>query len=135
MVIPRFVSQALRNKPLSVYGDGTQTRTFTYVEDVVQALMGLIQADNAAGEVYNIGGTEEISMLDLAQKIITACGSSSEIELIPYEKAFGKDFEDMLRRVPSIDKINRLIGFEPRTSLDDIIERVIAYVRETPNEH
>ncbi len=129
MVIPRFVSQALHNKPLTVYGDGKQTRTFTYVKDVVHALIGLTEADNAVGEVFNIGGTEEVSILDLANKIIKATNSTSKVEIIPYEKAFGKDFEDMLRRVPGIDKINRCIGFDPKTNLDEILKQVIAFMK------
>jgi UDP-glucose 4-epimerase len=129
MVIPRFVSQALRNEPLTVYGDGKQTRTFTYVKDVVHALIGLAEADNAVGEVFNIGGTEEVSMLDLANKIIKATGSTSKIEIIAYDKVFGKDFEDMLRRVPGIEKINQCIGFDPKTDLDEILKQVVAFMK------
>lgn len=130
MVIPRFVDQALKNKPITVYGDGKQTRTFTYVKDVVQALMSLMENDDAVGEVFNVGGTEEISILDLAKKIINATGSKSAIELIPYEKAFEKDFEDMQRRVPSIEKIKNLIGFVPKTDLDTILKHVITYMKK-----
>ena len=129
MVIPRFVSQALKNEPLTVFGDGNQTRTFTYVKDVVWALMQLIEQQDAFGHVFNIGGTEEISMLNLAKKIIAATNSESKIELIPYDKVFGKDFEDMQRRVPSIDKIHDLIGFNPKTSLDTILTNVINFMR------
>ncbi len=129
MVIPRFVSQALNNEPLTVYGDGKQTRTFTYVKDVVEAFMALVEHDEAYGEVFNIGGVEEISILELAKRIIEASGSDSEIDLIPYDKVFGKDFEDMQRRVPSIDKIKNLIGFAPKTSLDEILNHVIASMR------
>ena len=131
MVLPRFVEQALSNQPLTVYGEGKQTRTFTYVKDVVQALMALMQTDAAAGEVFNIGGTEEISMLDLAKRVVRATGSSSTIRLIPYEEVFQIDFEDMQRRVPSIEKIKSLIGFEPKTDLDTIIENVIKYAKES----
>ena len=133
MVIPRFVSQALRNEPLKVYGDGSQTRTFTYVKDVVWALMQLVEKEEAFGEVFNIGGTEEVSILDLAKRIIEATGSKSEIELISYEKAFGKDFEDMQRRVPGLEKVGKLIGFNPRTQLDVILSKVIAYMRTNPD--
>ncbi len=98
MVVPRFVTQALKNEPLTVYGDGRQTRTFTYVKDVVRALMGLMESDNAVGEVFNVGGTEEITMLELAKKIIRETGSASDIELVPYDDAFEKNFEDMQRR-------------------------------------
>lgn len=129
MVIPRFISQALSNEPLTVYGDGSQTRTFTYVKDVVIALMTLIEKKEATGEVFNIGGVDEISMADLAAKIIDITGSKSSIKLVPYEEAFGKDFEDMQRRVPGIGKIERLIGFRPETDLDDILHHTIAYIK------
>jgi len=130
MVIPRFVAQALNNQPLTVYGDGTQTRTFTYVKDVVQALMALVKADDAVGQVLNVGGTEEITIFDLAQKIITATGSKSIIEFIPYDKAFGKDFEDMQRRVPGIEKIKKLIDFNPKTDIDEILKQVIDFTKQ-----
>ncbi len=129
MVIPRFIQQAIKNEPLSVYGDGTQTRTFTYVADVVEALTGLMDAEQAVGEVFNIGGTEEISISDIAKRIIAAVGSRSSIELIPYEKAYEKDFEDMQRRVPGIEKIKAAIGFEPRTDLDAMLAKTIDYIR------
>jgi len=129
MVIPRFVEQALCDQPLTVYGDGRQTRTFTDVKDVVDALIKLVDHNGAVGEVFNVGGTEETTIVDLAQRIIQLTGSRSSVELIPYEKAFGKDFEDMQRRVPSIEKIKDLIGFEPASDLDAILEKVIAYVQ------
>ena len=125
MVIPRFVISALKNEPLMVYGDGTQTRTFTYVKDVVKALMGLMQNDNAVGEVFNVGGLQEITIADLARKIITLTGSQSTVQLIPYDEVFDKDFEDMQRRVPGIEKIKRLIGYRPQTDLDAILKYVI----------
>ncbi len=125
MVIPRFVSQALANEPITVYGDGTQTRTFTYVKDVVDALLGLMGHEHAPGEVINIGGTEEVSILNLAEKIKALCGSTSSIAFVPYNKAFGKDFEDMQRRVPGIDKIRKMIGFDPTTDLEAILKAVI----------
>lgn len=129
MVAPRFVEQALQNKPLTVYGDGSQTRTFTDVTDVVRALMGLMELERTVGEVFNIGGTEEIPILDLALKIIDLSQSSSTVELIPYDKAFGKDFEDMQRRVPGTDKLKAYIDFNPATSLDDTLKKVIAWMR------
>lgn len=129
MVLPRFVDQALRNEPITVYGDGSQTRTFTYVKDVVEALMALMEQDNTAGEVFNIGGTEEISMLSLAEKIIKKTKSSSIINLIPYEEAFGKDFEDMLRRVPGIEKLKSYTGHSPQTNLETILDKVIYFNR------
>jgi UDP-glucose 4-epimerase len=128
MVVPRLVGQALKGEPLTIYGNGKQTRTFTYVKDVVDALMGLMESSEAMGEVFNIGGIEEISIEDLAKKIIAKTGSNSKIEYIPYEVAFEKDFEDMERRVPGIEKIKECIGFEPKTDLDGILENVIAYM-------
>ncbi len=130
MVIPRFVTQALKGVPLTVYGDGTQTRTFTYVKDVVGALMALMETDEAVGEVFNVGGTEEITIRDLADRIIRETGSSSTVELIPYEKAFEKDFEDMQRRVPCIEKIGKVIGFKPETDLTTILKTVISHKRK-----
>ncbi len=131
MVIPRFVEQALKNMPITVYGDGTQTRTFTFVNDVVHVLMELMKHQQAYGEVFNIGGTEEISIYDLAQKIVNKTNSNSVIEKIPYEQAFKKDFEDMQRRVPSIEKVKSFIGFEPMTDLDTILAHTIDYIRKT----
>ena len=130
MVIPRFVTQALKGVPLTVYGDGTQTRTFTYVKDVVGALMALMETDDAVGEAFNVGGTEEITIRDLADRIIRETGSTSTVELIPYEKAFEKDFEDMQRRVPCIEKINKVIGFNPETDLTTILKTVISHKRK-----
>ena len=129
MVIPRLVQQALKNEPLTVYGDGSQTRTFTHVKDGVRALVSLMNTQSAIGETFNIGGIQEISIKDLAQKIIDITGSSSEIELIPYEKAFAKDFEDMQRRVPGIEKIAQHTGFQPHFTLDDILEEVADYLK------
>ncbi len=125
MVIPRFVSQALQHLPLTVYGDGRQTRTFTYVQDVVRALRALMEHEQAVAEVFNVGGTEEIAILDLARRIIAMTGSRSTIAMIPYDQAFGRDFEDMQRRVPGTEKLRRLIGFEPTTDLDEILRHVI----------
>ncbi|QTA81744.1 NAD-dependent epimerase/dehydratase [Desulfonema limicola] len=133
MVIPRFVTQALKNKPLTIYGDGTQSRTFTFVKDVVSALMGLMECEEAAGEVFNVGGTQEITILELAKKIIKAADSSSGYQLIPYEQAFARDFEDMQRRVPSIEKIRKAIGFEPQVNLDEILQQVIDYQKSIIN--
>ena len=130
MVIPRFVTQALKNEPITVFGDGNQTRTFTFVKDVVAALMKLMETDQSIGEVFNVGGHEEISINDLAQKIIQMTGSSSTIQLIPYEEAFGKDFEDMQRRVPSTEKLGRVTGIVPDNSLDFILSEVIDYIKK-----
>jgi len=130
MVIPRFMKQALNNEPITVYGDGRQTRTFTHVRDVVNALILLIENNKSNGEVFNIGGTEEISMKSLAERIIEQTKSQSTIQLIPYEQAFAKDFEDMQRRVPSIDKLSYYTGFKPELSLSTILEEVEAYMRQ-----
>ena len=129
MVVPRFIQQALRDDPITVYGDGKQTRTFTYVGDVVKAIYKLIKCQEGSGEVVNIGGTEEISIADLAQKIKELVGSRSEIVFIPYDQAYGKDFEDMMRRVPSLDKLKGLIDFIPETPLDEILQHTIEYFR------
>jgi UDP-glucose 4-epimerase len=129
MVVPRFVGQALNDEPLTVYGDGTQTRTFTGVKDVVRVFMGMVENDQSFGQVFNIGGTEEISMLDLAKKIIALSESKSEIVLIPYEEAYAADFEDMMRRVPSVEKVCRLLGFKPDDNLDSILKKIINSMR------
>ncbi len=129
MVVPRFIQQALRDEPLTVFGDGKQTRTFTYIDDVVEAIYRLIRCENGAGEVVNIGGTEEVSIAELAKRIRDLAGSSSEIVFIPYDEAYGKDFEDMMRRVPSVEKLQSLIDFVPETSLDDILQKTIEYFR------
>jgi UDP-glucose 4-epimerase len=129
MVIPRLVKQALENEPLTVYGDGTQTRTFTHVRDVVEALQRLIETPEAVGEVVNIGGIDEISILSLAHMIKEKADSTSEIKLVPYEDVLPKDFEDMQRRVPSTEKLKGLIGFAPSMGLDQILDDVIAYYR------
>jgi len=129
MVIPRFVGQALRNEPITVYGDGKQTRNFTYVGDVVKGVMALIDHPKCVGEIFNMGGEGEISINDLAQKVKGLTGSSSPIEHIPYEKAYQEGFEDMERRVPDISKIKRFIGYENTQDLDAILDKVIEYER------
>jgi UDP-glucose 4-epimerase len=129
MVVPRFVEQALNDEPLTVYGDGTQTRTFTGVKDVVRMLLGMVENDQSFGEVFNIGGTEEISILDLAQRVIALSESKSEIVLIPYEEAYAADFEDMMRRVPSVKKIHQLLGYKPEDNLDSILNKIIASMK------
>jgi UDP-glucose 4-epimerase len=127
MVIPTLVKQALAGRPLTVYGTGKQTRCFAYVGDVVEALMKLMQHPDAVGEVFNIGSTEEISIGNLAERIRTIAGSQSEIVQIPYSEAYEEGFEDMPRRVPDTSKVHDLIGFAPRTSLDQIIQEVVNY--------
>ncbi|MDH4201442.1 MAG: GDP-mannose 4,6-dehydratase [Phycisphaerae bacterium] len=125
MVIPRFVERALKNEPLLVYGTGKQSRCFGYVGDVVAAAVALMACPDAAGRVYNVGSTEEISMEDLAQKIIAMTGSKSEIRYISYEEAYGKPVDDMMRRTPCLDRLEATIGFRPRTPLEEILTRVI----------
>lgn len=129
MVLPRFVQQALGNNPITVYGDGSQSRTFTHVEDVVAALQLLTETPQANGEVINIGGVEEISILELARRVKAKLASSSEIKLVPYAEAYPKDFDDMMRRVPSIAKLKGLINSVPEMDLDRILDDVIAYYR------
>jgi len=129
MVIPNFVRQALTNKPLTVYGTGRQRRAFGYVGDVVGALMALMDRQNTHGEVFNVGNDQEISIKDLARLILKMTGSRSTIVQIPYDKAYEEGFEDMQRRVPDLAKIKRWIGYQPRHSLPDILEKVIAYER------
>ncbi len=124
MVVPRFVGQALRGEPLTVYGDGSQSRCFCDVRDVVQALGSLAEHPDAVGQVFNIGGRDEISIRQLAERIIQRTGSSSELTFIPYEKAYAPGFEDLRRRVPDISKVHRLLGWEPKISLDETIDAV-----------
>jgi UDP-glucose 4-epimerase len=121
MVLPNFVRQALRNEPITVYGDGQQTRCFCHVSDVVGALAKLLGTPAARGEVVNIGTQDEVTILKLAERVKSVLGSRSEIRLIPYERAYVPGFEDMARRVPSLDKAARLIGYAPKKSLDDCI--------------
>ena len=130
MVLPTFVRQALAGQPITVFGDGTQTRSFTYVADVVDALIKLAQEPRAVGEVFNIGNTEEVSIGALGQRVKALSGSDSPIQFIPYDEAYEAGFEDMPRRVPDISKVPALVGFEPRMGLDDIIRTVIEHFRQ-----
>ncbi|MGQ9504973.1 MAG: GDP-mannose 4,6-dehydratase [Thermogutta sp.] len=127
MVLPRFVQQALKEEPLTVYGDGSQTRCFCHVKDVVQALVKLMELPEARGQVFNIGNNEEVSIRELAERVVRATGSRSPIKYVPFEEAYGADFEDMRRRVPDLSKIRKAIGYQPRYSLDDIIRDIVAY--------
>jgi UDP-glucose 4-epimerase len=127
MVVPTFVRQALANEPITVFGDGQQRRCFCHVRDVVRALADLPHHEELYGEVLNIGSTEEVSMLDLAERIKNATGSESEIVLIPYEQAYGEGFEDMSRRVPDTSKIERMLGWRATASLDETLSDVIAH--------
>jgi UDP-glucose 4-epimerase len=130
MVVPRFVKSAIENKPLSVYGDGTQSRCFAHVADVVDALIKLLETPACFGQVINIGNDKEITIKDLAEKVIELTGSKSEIQYVPYESVYGDGFEDMRRRVPSLEKARRLIGYNPTRTLEDIINDVAKHFRK-----
>jgi UDP-glucose 4-epimerase len=126
--VRNFVKQALLGHPLAVFGDGTQTRCFTYVTDVVGQLVALAEEPRAVGEVFNVGNDrEEVTILDLARRVLARAASKSPIELVPYDRAYEEGFEDMLRRVPDLSKLRALTGYEPRVHLDEILDRVIAY--------
>jgi UDP-glucose 4-epimerase len=129
MVIPRFVNQALSNNPINVFGDGLQKRCFCHVYDIVDALTSLIETDSAVGDVFNLGSQSEISILDLANFVKSILNSTSEIELIPYDKAYTSGFEDMLRRRPNISKISSLIGWQPNRNLTDIVLDVANFLK------
>jgi UDP-glucose 4-epimerase len=129
MVLPSFVRQALANEPITVFGDGTQSRSFTYVGDVVDCLLKLVREPKAVGEVFNIGNKEEVTILRLAEMVKDLAGSSSEIVFVPYDKAYEAGFEDMPRRVPDLRKIHQLVGYEPKVQLTEIITTVIEYFR------
>jgi UDP-glucose 4-epimerase len=129
MVLPELVRQAVRGEPLTVFGDGNQTRCFAHVIDIADALMRLLDEDAAVGETFNVGGTEEISILRLAETIITRSVSTSTVRLISYDEAYGPGFEDMRRRVPDTSKLRALTGWAPRRSLDDVLSDMIAEAR------
>jgi UDP-glucose 4-epimerase len=130
MVLPTFARQAVAGQPITVFGDGTQSRSFSYVADVVDALIKLAEEPRAVGEVFNIGSTEEVTIAALAERVKRLAASASTIQLIPYDKAYEAGFEDMPRRVPDISKIHHLIGFAPRLGLDEIIRTVLEHVRQ-----
>jgi len=130
MVVPRFVQQAMANKPLTVFGDGSQRRCFAYVDDVVEALIAMMQHPKAIGHIYNVGSTEEVSIEELANRVIRILGSKSEITKISYDQAYEAGFEDMARRVPDLKKIKALIGYEPKVGLDEIIRRIFRHFSE-----
>ena len=132
MVIPTFVKQSLAGRPLTVYGNGNQTRCFGYVGDVVGALIKLMDTTDSVGQVFNIGSSEEISIHDLAKRVKKLTNSNSEITFVPYDEAYEEGFEDMPRRVPDTSKINKLVGFEPKMKLDGILESVISFHRGRP---
>ena len=130
MVIPRFVGWALAGVPIQVYGDGRQSRCFANVSDVVRAIVALAECEEAVGQVFNIGTQEEITILELAHRVKERVGSSSEIVLVPYNEAYETGFEDMQRRVPDTEKIKRIVGWEPRMSLDETLDEIIRYFRD-----
>lgn len=129
MVVPRFVTQALAGEAITVYGDGSARRCFTHVYDAVRAIIGLMDVDHTVGEVYNVGSRQEVSMLDLAQRVREMTRSTSQIVFMPYEEAYGENFEDMPRRVPSLDKIHAAIGWQPTIGLEETLNSVIQYYR------
>jgi UDP-glucose 4-epimerase len=132
MVIPTFVRQAMRNEPITVYGDGSQSRAFTYVGDAVRALLDLPTRREAFGEVFNIGGGREITIMQLAELVRGRTGSKSKIVTVPYDEAYAPGFEDMHRRVPDISKLRRVTGFEPEVDLEEIVDRVAEHYRQNP---
>jgi UDP-glucose 4-epimerase len=131
MVIPNMIVRALRNEPILVFGDGAQSRCFSYVGDVVRGVLLLADSKAAEGEIFNVGSDEECSVVDLAQRIRRMCDSKSEIEFVPYEKVYGSSFEDMRRRVPDLAKIHRFVGYRPQTSLQQLLEVTIKDICES----
>ncbi len=129
MVIPRFVDRALAGEPLEIHGDGSQTRCFCHVDDTIRALTGLMGAPAASGEIFNVGSTERISIHDLAERVLAATGSSSELVLIPYDEVYGQGIEDMLHRIPATEKVHAAIGWQPERDLDRILADVIEHAR------
>ena len=129
MVLPSFVRQALAGEPITVFGDGTQSRSFTYVGDVVECLLKLVDEPRAVGQVFNIGNKEEVTILKLAEIVKARTQSSSPIEFVPYDKAYEEGFEDMPRRVPDLTKVSQLVGYAPKVQLNEIITKVIDYFR------
>ena len=124
MVMPRFIDAALRNEPIFIYGSGDQIRCFCHVDDAVQALLFVMDSEKSIGQVFNIGNNEQISITNLAKKVVEITGSKSEILKLPYSEAYSEGFEDMLRRVPDISKIEKVLGWAPKISLDKIIEDI-----------
>jgi UDP-glucose 4-epimerase len=129
MVIPRFVERALTNAPLEVHGDGTQTRCFCHVHDTIGALTGLMDAHSASGEIFNVGSSERIRVIDLAERVIALTESDSDIKFIPYDRVYGQGIEDMLHRAPAIEKVGNAIGWTPQHDLDRILADVVAHQR------
>ncbi|MCU0913181.1 MAG: GDP-mannose 4,6-dehydratase [Planctomycetes bacterium] len=134
MVVPRFVQWALKNEPIQIYGTGRQTRCFCYVEDLVEAVMALMESEQATGRVFNIGSTEEITMETLADRIIEITDSQSRKEFVPYVVAYGRPIEDMMRRVPNTERIRTTLGWRPRTSLDQALRIIVEHYRQPRND-
>jgi UDP-glucose 4-epimerase len=130
-VVSIFVSRLLAGEPLTVFGDGRQTRCFCHVNDVVEALLGLLEEPSAEGDVFNVGSMEEVTILELAEAVIRATKSPSTVQLVPYERAYEGGFEDMRRRIPDVSKIRALTGWQPTSNLDDIIADVVASAQLT----
>ena len=130
MVLPTFVRQALEEQPLTVFGSGEQSRCFAHVDDVIDGILACIASERTAGEIFNLGNTEEISMNALAERVIQMTGSGSAIEHVPYSQAYGEGFEDMERRVPDISKARQWFGYAPKRSLDSLVQSVIEYQRQ-----
>ncbi len=134
MVVPRFVQWALNDQPIQVYGDGQQSRCFGNVFDVVDAIMRLAASPDAVGQVFNIGSDEEVTILELAERVKARIGSQSPIKLVPYEQAYEPGFEDFQRRVPSVEKLSNTVGWRPSTRLDDTIDQIVAYFKENAQD-
>jgi UDP-glucose 4-epimerase len=132
MVIPRFVERALAGAPLEIHGDGNQTRCFCHVADTIRALQALMDERSVSGEIFNVGATEQITILELARRVLELTGSSSELSFVPYENVYGQGIEDMLHRMPSIEKIGAAVGWRPTRGLEQILADVIAYARTAP---
>jgi nucleoside-diphosphate-sugar epimerase len=132
MVIPRFVAAALAGRPLEIHGDGTQTRCFCHVQDTIRALVGLMEAAELSGEIFNVGSTERISISELARRVLVLTGSDSQLVPVPYNEVYGQGIEDMLHRQPSIEKVETTIGWQPTFGLEEILRDVVHYVRSAP---
>jgi UDP-glucose 4-epimerase len=128
MVVPRFVRQALRGEPITIFGDGTQSRCFSYVGDVVRGVLMLAESDDAVGEVFNIGTDQEVTIIGLANRIRELLGSDSDIQRMPYASVYDQPFEDVRRRVPDLGKIRRAVGYEPNVDLDTLLRRTIGHI-------
>jgi nucleoside-diphosphate-sugar epimerase len=132
MVIPRFVSSAVAGRPLEIFGDGLQTRCFCHVQDTIRALTGLMAARDVAGEIFNVGSTERVTIVELAERVLAATGSHSELAYLSYDEVYGQGIEDMIHRQPSIEKVSAAIGWAPNRSLDEILADVIEHTRRAP---